>query len=477
MLAIIAVIRETREFGSNRLLYIILRDQFAYFLLVTIACSVSATLMTLQSAVLQSLNNPPAICVSSIAATRIVLSLKAEGHRMLPQSNSNSGPTDKAIKQSATTTGETSLLSHWARNFGTTSFKVRRWLHASPTIATTVSSSVNMSQTIPQFLPSSEAMSSAQRGAEQLVSLDIPSSSGYEGGSGQARPLRESVRARKENVYLDPDPAVTNLLPNPSNRRPSVKGLMSRLPHWSHSWLGKRKSQEQEDTNLAGLHAVDSPHPLQEYHAAVEGDIESSPPRRELLAPKGSRSYLFARSVRDSISIGSSAPESATLVAHAEWGPSSDITVVASAGKGLRYSGLSDISPLKTTPHNNKFNTSPLMDKASTETLRSFPTTQGQGRARTAPPPSRPTSASSTTTSFFEIGAVGTMKKRKSTPLEFTSQDVNGQQRGQVGSGRSSNDGNGFPGQQRGRRRSQEVDGDVETLNSPIASTRELDPQ
>lgn len=77
--SITAVVNETRRYGYNRLLTIILRDQVAYFLLVAAACLTTATMMTSSASYVDSLNNPPAIVVSSIAATRIVISLKAEG--------------------------------------------------------------------------------------------------------------------------------------------------------------------------------------------------------------------------------------------------------------------------------------------------------------------------------------------------------------------------------------------------------------
>ncbi|PWN26155.1 hypothetical protein BDZ90DRAFT_46323 [Jaminaea rosea] len=82
-LAIFAVGRETRQYGANRLLDVILRDQVFYFLFVFSGCIISGVLMTVNSAFLQSLNNPPAIAVPAIGATRLVLSLKSEGMRQM----------------------------------------------------------------------------------------------------------------------------------------------------------------------------------------------------------------------------------------------------------------------------------------------------------------------------------------------------------------------------------------------------------
>ncbi|CAO1634404.1 unnamed protein product [Sympodiomycopsis kandeliae] len=89
LFSIAAVVHETRTYGYNRLLAIILRDQVAYFVLVAAACLTTATMMTSHASFIDSLNNPPAIVVSSIAATRIVLSLKAES--ISPPANQTNG--------------------------------------------------------------------------------------------------------------------------------------------------------------------------------------------------------------------------------------------------------------------------------------------------------------------------------------------------------------------------------------------------
>lgn len=95
-----AVAYETRRFGRNRLLNVILRDQVLYFFLVFSACIISGVLMSANSSYLQSLNNPPAITISSIGATRIVLSLKGEGDRVQGGSSGR--------QQNASTSGQSS---------------------------------------------------------------------------------------------------------------------------------------------------------------------------------------------------------------------------------------------------------------------------------------------------------------------------------------------------------------------------------
>lgn len=111
-MAMIAVAKETRKFGRNRLLNVILRDQVLYFFLVFSACIISGVLMGAQSSYLQSLNNPPAITVSSVGATRVVLSLKKEGSRIGSSYNhghqqaSNSGASSRW-------TGKKGVLSWW----------------------------------------------------------------------------------------------------------------------------------------------------------------------------------------------------------------------------------------------------------------------------------------------------------------------------------------------------------------------------
>lgn len=78
-LSIAAVVVETRRYGYNRLLTIILRDQVAYFVVVAATYLTTAITRASHAPLLESLHNPAAVVISSIAATRIVLSFKAQG--------------------------------------------------------------------------------------------------------------------------------------------------------------------------------------------------------------------------------------------------------------------------------------------------------------------------------------------------------------------------------------------------------------